>query len=217
MLDNHRAQEPRTRHANLQSDSAGNGTSGSPPVGLTAGPITLPSGSSTYATDSGSVPAGTTSRHATPSATRRCRFRSKTATTLLWLSFSSAFFDGKDDGSFGVQGRWSDWTFPPGSLGESTGELDGLVVPTRQAQTNRTVSRGGGRNRGCSSARHRLRLRGTDPPASLLGGCRDHRCSSRRKSPCSVRSCRSTGTARVCRRECRGTQPLMPRPWARLE
>jgi len=44
--------------------------------------------------------------------------------------FSSAFFDRNDDGSFGVQGRWSDWVFPPGSFGRSTGELDGVEVPT---------------------------------------------------------------------------------------
>lgn len=46
------------------------------------------------------------------------------------LEFSSAFFDRNDDGSFGVQGRWSDWVFPPGSFAESKGEFDGASVPT---------------------------------------------------------------------------------------
>lgn len=50
------------------------------------------------------------------------------------VSFSSAFFDRNDDGSFGVQGRWSDWVFPPGSFGESAGELDGLVMPTMSVE-----------------------------------------------------------------------------------
>ena len=44
--------------------------------------------------------------------------------------FSSAFFDRKEDGSFGVQGRWSDWAFPPGSFSDSTGALNGITVPT---------------------------------------------------------------------------------------
>ena len=48
--------------------------------------------------------------------------------------FSSAFFDRNDDGSFGVQGRWSDWVFPPGSFGESVGELEELVVPTMSVE-----------------------------------------------------------------------------------
>lgn len=50
------------------------------------------------------------------------------------VSFSSAFFDRNDDGTFGVQGRWSDWIFPPGSFGESMGELDGLAVPTMSVE-----------------------------------------------------------------------------------
>ena len=48
--------------------------------------------------------------------------------------FSSAFFDRNDDGSFGVQGRWSDWVFPPGSFGESVGQLEGVVVPTMSVE-----------------------------------------------------------------------------------
>lgn len=50
------------------------------------------------------------------------------------VGFSSAFFDCNDDGSFGVQGRWSDWLFPPGSFGGTTGQLDGLVVPTMSVE-----------------------------------------------------------------------------------
>lgn len=48
--------------------------------------------------------------------------------------FSSAFFDRNDDGSFGVQGRWSDWVFPPGSFGESSRELEGLALPTMSVE-----------------------------------------------------------------------------------
>lgn len=44
--------------------------------------------------------------------------------------FSSAFFDRNEDGTFGVLGRWSDWVFPRGSFGASTGDLHGLEVPT---------------------------------------------------------------------------------------
>lgn len=50
------------------------------------------------------------------------------------VDFSSAFFDRNRDGSFGVQGRWSDWVFPPGSFGKSTGELDGITVPTMSVE-----------------------------------------------------------------------------------
>jgi len=50
------------------------------------------------------------------------------------VSFSSAFFDCNDDGTFGVQGRWSDWIFPPGSFGDSTGTLQGHTVPTMSAE-----------------------------------------------------------------------------------
>ena len=46
------------------------------------------------------------------------------------VDFSSAFFDRKQDGSFGVKGRWSDWVFPPNSFGETTGRIGGLVMPT---------------------------------------------------------------------------------------
>jgi len=50
------------------------------------------------------------------------------------VTFSSASFDRNDDGTYGVQGRWSDWIFPPSSFGDSTGELDGLVVPTMSVE-----------------------------------------------------------------------------------
>ncbi len=46
------------------------------------------------------------------------------------VAFSSAFFDRNADGTFGVQGRWSDWVFPADSFGDSIGHLDGHAVPT---------------------------------------------------------------------------------------
>lgn len=44
--------------------------------------------------------------------------------------FSTAYFDRQPGGSFyQLQGRWSDWLFPPGSFGDEPGMLDGTPVP----------------------------------------------------------------------------------------
>lgn len=50
---------------------------------------------------------------------------------FIWggVGFSTAYFDRRADGTFGVQGRWSDWVFPPDSFGEEPGLLDGITVP----------------------------------------------------------------------------------------
>jgi hypothetical protein len=43
--------------------------------------------------------------------------------------FSTAYFDRQPGGSFiQLQGRWSDWRFPPGSFGDEPGMLDGAPV-----------------------------------------------------------------------------------------
>ena len=43
--------------------------------------------------------------------------------------FSTAYFDRRPDGAFiQLQGRWSDWLFPPGSFGSEPGVLDGMPV-----------------------------------------------------------------------------------------
>ena len=43
--------------------------------------------------------------------------------------FSTAYFDRQADGSsIQLQGRWSDWLFPPGSFGDEPGILDGTPV-----------------------------------------------------------------------------------------
>jgi hypothetical protein len=43
--------------------------------------------------------------------------------------FSTAYFDRRTDGSsIQLQGRWSDWLFPPGSFGDEPGILDGAPV-----------------------------------------------------------------------------------------
>jgi hypothetical protein len=45
------------------------------------------------------------------------------------VDFSTAYFDRQPDGSFiQLQGRWSDWRFPPGSFGDEPGMLDGKPV-----------------------------------------------------------------------------------------
>ena len=44
--------------------------------------------------------------------------------------FSTAYFDRRSDGAFiQLQGRWSDWLFPPGSFGSDPGVLAGVQVP----------------------------------------------------------------------------------------
>jgi hypothetical protein len=44
--------------------------------------------------------------------------------------FSTAYFDRRSDGAFiQLQGRWSDWLFPPGSFGSEPGVLEGVPVP----------------------------------------------------------------------------------------
>jgi len=43
--------------------------------------------------------------------------------------FSTAYFDRRSDGAYTqLQGRWSDWLFPPGSFGSDPGVLDGMPV-----------------------------------------------------------------------------------------
>jgi hypothetical protein len=45
------------------------------------------------------------------------------------VDFSTAYFDRHPNGSFiQLQGRWSDWLFPPGSFGDEPGTLDGMPV-----------------------------------------------------------------------------------------
>jgi hypothetical protein len=45
------------------------------------------------------------------------------------VDFSTAYFDRHPDGSFiQLEGRWSDWRFPPGSFGDEPGTLDGAPV-----------------------------------------------------------------------------------------
>lgn len=54
------------------------------------------------------------------------------ACEFIWdeAPFSTAYFDRSPDGSFvQLQGRWSDWLFPPGSFGNDPGMLDGTPVP----------------------------------------------------------------------------------------
>jgi lincosamide nucleotidyltransferase A/C/D/E len=50
---------------------------------------------------------------------------------FLWagVPFSTAYFDHRPDGTFGTQGRWSDWVFPVGSFDDLPGILDGMPVP----------------------------------------------------------------------------------------
>jgi lincosamide nucleotidyltransferase A/C/D/E len=45
------------------------------------------------------------------------------------VSFSTAYFDRRADGTFALRGRWSDWVLPPDSFGEEPGLLDGVRVP----------------------------------------------------------------------------------------
>src|SRR5215472_5604421 len=43
------------------------------------------------------------------------------------VDFSTAYFDRQPDGSFiQLQGRWSDWLFPPGSFGREPVVLEGV-------------------------------------------------------------------------------------------
>jgi aminoglycoside-2''-adenylyltransferase len=43
--------------------------------------------------------------------------------------FSTAYFDRRTDGAFiQLEGRWSDWLFPPGSFSDEPGALDGMPV-----------------------------------------------------------------------------------------
>lgn len=53
------------------------------------------------------------------------------ACEFIWegVDFSTAYFDRQPDGSFiQLQGRWSDWLFPPGSFCDDPGTLDGTPV-----------------------------------------------------------------------------------------
>jgi len=50
------------------------------------------------------------------------------------LDSSSAFFDRDDDGSIRVQGRWSDWRFPPNTFARPPGRIGELVVPAMSVE-----------------------------------------------------------------------------------
>jgi hypothetical protein len=53
------------------------------------------------------------------------------ACEFIWdgVEFSTAYFDRQPGGLFSqLQGRWSDWLFPPGSFGDEPGMLDGTPV-----------------------------------------------------------------------------------------
>jgi hypothetical protein len=50
------------------------------------------------------------------------------------IEASSAFFLRRDDGSFGVRGRWSDWRFPPSSFIRPPGRIGGLVLPAMSVE-----------------------------------------------------------------------------------
>ncbi|MEX0665511.1 MAG: hypothetical protein WD598_12190 [Acidimicrobiia bacterium] len=54
---------------------------------------------------------------------------------FVWkdVPFSTAYFDRQADGTFTIQGRWSDWVFPAGSFGDDLGTLEGSTVPTMSA------------------------------------------------------------------------------------
>jgi hypothetical protein len=49
---------------------------------------------------------------------------------FVWdgVSFSTAYFDRRLDGTFASRGRWADWVFPPDSFGEDIALLDGIPV-----------------------------------------------------------------------------------------
>lgn len=53
------------------------------------------------------------------------------ACEFVWdgVSFSTAYFDRRPDGTFSPKGRWADWIFPPDSFDENPGLLDGVSVP----------------------------------------------------------------------------------------
>lgn len=54
------------------------------------------------------------------------------ACEFVWdgVDFSTAYFDRRADGAFvQLQGRWSDWVFPPNSFPEEPGVLNGIPVP----------------------------------------------------------------------------------------
>jgi hypothetical protein len=58
------------------------------------------------------------------------------ACEFIWdgVEFSTAYFDRQPNGSFvQLQGRWSDWLFPPGSFGDEPGMLEGTPLPTMSA------------------------------------------------------------------------------------
>jgi lincosamide nucleotidyltransferase A/C/D/E len=53
------------------------------------------------------------------------------ACEFVWdgIRFSTAYFDRRADGTFALQGRWSDWVLPSDSFDEEPGLLDGIPVP----------------------------------------------------------------------------------------
>ena len=78
-------------------------------------------------TDAGRSKAVLTGAGATALATQppeeACEF------TWDGVDFSTAYFDRQPDGSsIQLLGRWSDWLFPPGSLGDEPGTLNGMPV-----------------------------------------------------------------------------------------
>src|SRR5262249_12351515 len=53
--------------------------------------------------------------------------------TIGDVLFSSAYFDRRPDGTYQLEGRWPDWSFPAGSFGVDIGHLDGMTVPVMSA------------------------------------------------------------------------------------
>ena len=50
---------------------------------------------------------------------------------FVWddVEFSTAYFDRRADGTFGVKGRYSEWAFPVDSFGDDPGLLNGVPLP----------------------------------------------------------------------------------------
>jgi hypothetical protein len=53
--------------------------------------------------------------------------------TIGDVLFSSAYFDRRSDGTYGLEGRWTDWNFPVESFGEDIGRLSDMTVPVMSA------------------------------------------------------------------------------------
>jgi len=49
------------------------------------------------------------------------------------VRFSSAYFDRATDGTYRLEGRWADWSFPIESFGDNTGHLTDMTIPVMSA------------------------------------------------------------------------------------